>query len=160
MWPFSTSATRVSRPAALIKRMLPMGEPRARASGLAVRRTGGGGIERFRKAREESVLSRTHGRRPAAAMAVLGPWAQGVHESQDSLEVLRCCSCGQWVPVGFAAMLAAPGAERRCLFEALRGRRSRQKSLSTHIFAEKGGCAKGNRHPPARTTARPFNSAP
>src|SRR5262249_15902985 len=111
MWPFSTSATRVSRPAALIKRMLPMGEPRARASGLAVRRTGGGGIERFRKAREEGVLSRTHGRRPAAAMAVLGPWAQGVHESLDSLEVLRCCHPAAIESrSGSAAMSAAPGA--------------------------------------------------
>ena len=78
------------------KRMLPMGKPRARASGLAVRRTGGGGIERFRKAREEGVPSWTQRRRPRAAWAVLGRRRAGVHESQDSLEVLWCCfPCGQ-----------------------------------------------------------------
>src|SRR5215469_12598821 len=118
MWPFSTSATRVSRPAALIKRMLPMGEPRARASGLAVRRTGGGGIERFGNARDEGVRSCPRRRRPRAAWAVLGRRMQGVHESQDSLEVLWCYFPAARSPgLGVAGVIALglpEGCAARC----------------------------------------------
>src|SRR5215831_703979 len=113
MWPFSTSATRVSRPAALIKRMLPMGGPRARAPGLAVRRTGSGGIERSTMARVRGRPGWTLERRPTATGAVLGRRAQGVHESQDSLEVTWCCvPAARWVPGGGAdAGAGAPEME-------------------------------------------------
>src|SRR4029079_19442642 len=150
MWPFSTSATRVSLQAGLIKRMLPMGGPRARASGLAVRRTGSGGIERFRKAREESVPSRTHRRGPAAAWAVHGRRAWGVHESQDSLEVLWCCFPRVGNPgLGVAGVIALgrPEGLRRTL------RRPRdagpvKKSLSVLILADNQAPAQAIRRTP------------
>src|SRR4029079_456675 len=137
MWPFSTSATRVSLQAGLIKRMLPMGGPRARASGLAVRRTGSGGIERFRKAREESVPSWTHRRGPAAAWAVHGRRAWGVHESQDSLEVLWCCFPRVGNPgLGVAGVIAlgCPEGVRRTLLRASDAGPVK-KSLSVLILA-------------------------
>src|SRR5262249_32288292 len=172
MWPFSTSATRVSRPAALIKRMLPMGEPRARAPGLAVRRTGSGGIERSTMARVRGRPGWTLRRRLTATGAVLGRRAQGVHESQDSLEVLwGCLPAARWVPGGGADAGAGArdvehlGGVERPGWYAARLRRPWdagpvKKSLSGHILAEKGARRKRSRKPrgtrgPCLPTPRP-----
>src|SRR5215472_10255374 len=139
--------------------MLPMGEPRARAPGLAVRRTGSGGIERSTMARVRGRPRWTLRRRPTAAGAVLGRRAQGVHESQDSLEVLWCCvPAARWAPGGGAdAGAGAPGVEHlggveRLGWYAARLRRPWdagpvKKSLSGHILAEKGAWRKRSRKP-------------